>query len=254
LVSFRVLPIEWGDLEALSSDAKALLAVFSLAATDQSILRRCIVASQHPPTGRRDLDIPATLQRLFFFRIWLGKIFEVAESVNEIQRKGLLKDASLLPILDEILAGAMKLKSHRSWNAALRLRNDSTFHYGFSPAKKSCVHADPSADCSIHWGENGVNSYFPMGEELAFGVAMGRQTDGSDEQFDAQTLLEILTDWGREGSKWIHASHSLLVRELLHKSINSADVMECNVVAPGAMVGQFGPSLPIFLQGEGRSA
>ncbi len=226
--------------------------MFSLAATDQNIIHRCVAASQHPPTGRPEFDVPATLQRIFFLRVWLGKTFEIVESVDGIKRNDLIADEKLKPVFLRIHADADLLKKDTAYKVALRLRNESSFHYGYKSMQKNCVNIDPASNCNIHWGKRAVNSYFPMGDEVAFGRALSNHLAEPEAEGGFRELLEALTSWGLAGSKWVRKSHSTLVAELLSRDVESPECVEHTLEELATMVGPVGPHLPVFFADDGQ--
>lgn len=200
-ISFEKIPVALSDLSSLTKIEQAFLALTCQAATDLNILSKSLAALKHPKVDDEDIRVATTVNLLFALKLWTSKLFEYSEFLTKLAKR---KDlgSEVKELIENSLKEFNKLKSEDGYEFSKRLRNESSFHYGFRSALDNIDFASPDANCSLYYGKRYVNSYFPMGDEIMIGGLvenMGSQLPSDDAR---KHFLERAIFWANDATKW----------------------------------------------------
>lgn len=245
------IPVFLEDLEPLSVDEKALLALASYAATESNTISKLYLFSTHKMTGDEVVDSAISIQIMVLLRYWSAKLFEFFESISEIAGARGTSEENVIRLANESFEAFSQLEDSRGYEIARAIRHEATNHYSFKAAKKNIVHVSERANCKLFLHKKDGNSWYPFGEEVMFSGRINRAGASLKTKEEKQKTLEDWLEWNLVATRWANKTYELIAKDLVLRRLPNRRPREKILWLDPELVGNIeGRKTPVFLRNE----
>lgn len=189
------IQISWSELKLMPTEQRAFFALICMALNDIVTFSRLVVLANWKPDQEENINIIAAIQKNSLMRVWSAKLFELSESIANIDRKKKLEDKSLKDFIEKHKVLYAEISNLPGYFLARAIRNQASSHYSFSDILRSLDHVGDLAKCGYLLHEATGNSCYPLGEEVAFIGQINRHMTGTQSFGSATNGIAEWMDW-----------------------------------------------------------
>jgi hypothetical protein len=215
LEKITVFPLRWSDLEALTEQQKAALAIVSFAVTEINCLMRLYLFSTHDLTGDDIVDYSILAQSGVILRTWSSKLYEISTFLRFSDSFNKTDDDVLKRLGKESLESFEEIQKKSGYTSARNFRNEVSNHYSLAAVTKNLKHVPNHVNCNMYLHKMNGNSYFPMGDDVVFIGRLNRQGESGTSIENERSLYEEWMRWNSEATRWLNDVHLRFVLELV---------------------------------------
>lgn len=219
LVHFKEIRVERSELKNCSDDAVAIYGVTSYAITESHVMARIVLASLHSEQPDDEINVAAFIHYLAVLRVWVAKLFEYHEMLDNVSKTGGCKDVAVINLAKHCLNDFATLRADKGYELARDVRHETASHYSIKAAKKNIQYLGKTYENRIFLSEKASNSFYPFGEELMFSARLNRFANG---RFDTSSRSQFVTDlfaWCKLANGWLAKCHAQIFQELISPHI-----------------------------------
>jgi len=245
-------PVRWSDLDGLTTDQKAFLAIVSYAASEFNILRRLYLFASHETTDEdQDILFGTTMQRLVVLRTWSAKLFELSQTVEKLSKENGTSDLVVQRVAKSAWKSFEDTKLTDGYKIARNVRHEATNHYSMDAAKRNLPFVPSHANCGLFMHEKDGNSFYPMGEEVMFMGRMNRSGSSLKTDEERAEQLNLWARWNLDATRWSRELQRSIDTELLFDHMpGRSGKQKVYWFDPELVGGLTGRRVPLFLRTE----
>lgn len=247
------LKLSWSDLESLTDDQKAAIAIACLAVSEVNALKRVYAFCEHNLLEDSVIDYSIIIQIETVLRTWSAKLFEFSEFIKFQGKDNKTTDEVLLAISRRNIISFEKFLDDSGYRVARFLRHEVSNHYNLRPVKRNLDFVSTRANCSFFVHKSRWNSFFPMGSEVVFAARIYRETGPNGTNDLNLKVYDEWWHWNIAATNWLHSVHLELYKELIVPIVKKKNIKfrrRDHWIRP-SLVGVVGAiKIPIFLRVE----
>ncbi len=247
LIKFSEFRPSKENLDGLSEDLRAALAVFCFALNEINSLMRLNQFSEQSLDEKPEIVSAIVIQRTALMRTISSKLFELREFLSIHGKYSKTNDADLQAFKTFAHSMMKTLEDHEGFKFVKKIRNEATNHYSLKAARSRLAWVHDEAQRTLYSHENPRNSFYPYGEEVLFIGLINELIRSTEDQSAAAELILKMADWNIAATRVFNELfNEFLDRYVLGAEPKRRSKVVCYWVNPDLVGTASGRIIPVF--------
>lgn len=240
--------VEWSELNAISTERRALFAILSFHLGEINCLQRLALLTTSREYENEHLDQLAMMQANTLIRTLSSKLFEFLVFISDDDGK-FRRHFDLDTLRKDFLSEAEELKLDKGYFIAEEVRRKVAFHLDLNRAIQSVRNFSRDFEVTFYIGKHDGNFAFPIGEHLVFDGLLPCTDQSRKAGISSAGDLDAWIKWTSKVTYLAKRFHIAVYEAFLRPTLdgimkNGAPICdhEAYVAVPGST------AMPLFLE------